>query len=64
MAKILSQHDQDLLKRIKNLDQFGYTEWPEIIHLANQLEDKNERDFWNRVCIRYNHLEEASIGAI
>lgn len=64
MAKVLSEHDKKLLARIKYLDQFGYIEWPEMSHLANQLDDKDEKDFWNRVCAHYNHLEEASIGEL
>lgn len=60
----LSEHDKELVRQIEKLDEYGYTRWPEIMHLASQLESKDEYERWNRVCIRYNHLEEASIGEL
>lgn len=63
MAKKLSEHDKELLKRIEQLDEH-WANWPLIIHLANQLEDRDEYEKWNRRCITYNHLEEASIGEL
>lgn len=59
----LSEHDQKLLDKIWKIDQeHGWSEWPTISHLANQLEDEEHKAFWNRTCAHYNHMEEASIG--
>lgn len=60
----LSDHDKQLLKKIEALDQYGYIHWPEIAHLANQLEDEERKASWNRRCSHYNHMEEASIGCL
>lgn len=58
----LSKHDEEIDKKIRRLDDESYFNWPEMIHLAKQLESKELYEYWNRVCIRYNHLEEASVG--
>lgn len=60
----LSEHDQALITKINNLDEYGYICWPEISHLANQLEDEEHKAAWNRKCSHYNHMEEASIGCL
>lgn len=61
----LSQHDQELLKKIRRLDEdWGWSRWPEISSLADQLEDEKRKAFWNRQCSHYNHMEEASIGEL
>lgn len=57
----LSEHDKELISRVRRLDDLGYIRWPEISHLADQLEDKETKEFWNDVCKHYNHMEEASI---
>ena len=45
----LSQHDQELLKKIRRLDEdWGWSRWPEISSLADQLEDEERKAFWNR----------------
>ena len=63
--KQLSQHDEALLKQIRQIDdEWGWARWPEISHLAQQLEDEETKQMWNRTCIHYNHLEEASIGEL
>lgn len=62
--KDLSQHDKKLVDKIEKLDEIGYTQWPEIHHLASQLEDEDTKKVWYRTCIHYNHLEEASIGEL
>jgi hypothetical protein len=64
LYKDLSQHDKEIVDKIHKLDEIGYTQWPEISHLADKLEDEDTKDMWNRVCIHYNHLEEASIGEL
>ena len=64
MAKQFSEHDKGLLSRIRRLDEYGYHNWPEISHLAGQLEDEEEKARWKRICAHYNHLEEASIGEL
>ena len=59
----LSEHDRKLLDKIWKIDQeYGWSEWPTISLLANQLEDEEHKAFWNRNCTHYNHMEEASIG--
>lgn len=59
----LSQHDKDLLKRIRKLDEeWGWTRWPEISHLAGQLENEYYRTLWNNTCKHYNHVEEGHCG--
>lgn len=63
MNKQLSEHDKELLKKIERLDEH-WSNWPEIIHLASQLEDRDEYEKWNSICKTYNHLEEASIGEL
>lgn len=60
----LSEHDNEIVKKIERLDEYGYTQWPEIMHLASQLESKAEYEKWNSICKTYNHLEEASIGEL
>ena len=60
----LSEHDKELISRIRKLDDYGYIKWPEISHLADQLEDSSWREYWNDVCKHYNHMEEASIRAL
>lgn len=61
--KKLSQHDIELLKKIRQIDEeWGWVNWPEIAHLADQLEDEEERKRWIRTCSHYNHIEEASVG--
>lgn len=62
--KDLSDHDKEILHKIERLDEYGYTNWPEISHLADQLEDEERKQMWHRTCSHYNHLEEASIGEI
>ena len=57
--KKLSQHDIQLLEQINEIDRrWGYLRWLDISALAEQLEDKQERERWNRTCISYNHTEE------
>jgi len=61
----LSEHDKKLLKRIREIDdEWGWARWPEIAHLANQLEDEKKKQMWIDTCKHYNHLEEASIGEL
>lgn len=61
----LSEHDKKLLKRIREIDdEWGWARWPEIAHLANQLEDEKKKLMWIDTCKHYNHLEEASIGEL
>lgn len=61
----LSEHDIALLKKIRAIDEeCGYTEWPSIASLAAKLENKEKREYWQRQCSHYNHLEEASIGEL
>lgn len=61
--KELSQHDKELLKKIRQIDEdWGWSNWPEIAHLADQLEDEETKKRWLRICSHYNHMEEASIG--
>lgn len=61
--KELSQHDKMLLKKIRQIDdEWGWVNWPAIAHLANQLEDEEQRKRWIKTCSHYNHMEEASIG--
>ena len=60
----LSIHDKEILEKIEHLDRYGYTQWTEISYLANQLEDEEYKAAWNRRCAHYNHMEEASIGAL
>ena len=62
MAKELSEHDKELLKKIRSLDDQSFFNWPEIAHLANQLKDESLKKSWNRTCAHYNHLEEAHNG--
>lgn len=59
----LSEHDRKLLKRIDTLDEeWGYLRWPDIVALAEQLEDEEHKAFWLRQGSHYNHMEEARIG--
>ena len=60
----LSEHDKRILARIESLDELGYQNWPEISHLADQLEDEDRKRMWHNTCRHYNHLEEASIGEL
>ena len=63
MEKKLSKHDEELLYRIRQIDEeWGWARWPEISSLANQLENEEKKKMWNRICSHYNHMEEASIG--
>ena len=65
MAKQLSKHDEDILRQIREIDEeWGWLRWPDISHLADQLEDEDVKKMWNRICISYNHYEEASIGEL
>lgn len=61
---MLSEKDKALIRKMNVLDEESYTNWPAIMHLANQLEDKDEYERWNSKCKMYNHLEEASIGEL
>ena len=43
LYKDLSQHDKKIVDKIHKLDEIGYTQWPEISHLADQLEDEDKK---------------------
>lgn len=59
----LSEHDKKLLRKINTLDEeWGWSRWPDIVALAEQLEDEEHRTFWLRQGSHYNHMEEARIG--
>lgn len=61
----LSQHDKELLAKIRKIDtEMSFYGWPEIASLAEQLEDEYQRELWNDTCKHYNHMEEASIGEL
>lgn len=62
--KVLSGHDMHIVEELKSLESRGYMFWPEIQHLANQLEDEQERRRWDGVCRRLYHKEELIEGAI
>ncbi len=63
--KELSQHDKELLNKIREIDdEWGWARWPEIAHLAEQLEDEEKKQMWKNTCKHYNHMEEASIGEL
>ena len=57
--KKVSQHDERLLAQINEIDsRWGYLRWMDISALAEQLEDAEERERWNRTCISYYHTDE------
>lgn len=60
----LSEHDQKLLDKIAQLDEGGYVNWVYILDLSEQLHDEEYRKYWHNVCVRYNHIEEASMGLL
>ena len=60
-----SEHDKALLEKILRIDrEYGWTEWTTIMPLAQELEDAEEKEFWREQCVRYNHIEEASVGML
>ena len=63
--KKFSEHDKALLEKIHRIDrEYGWTEWPTIMSLAQELEDAEEKEFWRKQCVHYNHIEEASVGML
>lgn len=55
----LSEHDKDLLTKIREIDsKHGYARWLDIYMLAEQLENETEKEYWSNVCSRYHHTEE------
>ncbi len=65
MKQELNEHDNKLLEKIEAIDKKqGWLGWMEIMALAQELQDEKERKHWHHVCVRYNHREEASVGAL
>ena len=63
MTKQKKPSDEELIKRMKALDdEWGYTRWPEIAALAEQLRDEEEKKKWNATCVRYSLYERAMAG--
>lgn len=60
----LSEHDQKIVDELNKLDEGGYAYWPEMSHLATQLEDEGTQNYWNSVCAHYNHVEEGYSGLL
>ena len=59
----LSEHDEKILEKIREIDErWGYLRWLDISALADELESKEQREYWNRICISYNHTEEYYAG--
>lgn len=61
----LSEHDKEILIQIREIDnEYKWTRWLDIAVLANELEDKKEKEYWHRICSRYNHIEEYYAGCL
>ena len=64
-GNMISEHDKKILAKIQMIDEeSSWREWPKIASLASELESEEEKQFWHRRCVHYNHLEEASIGEL
>ena len=51
MNNNLSEHDKAIVAKIEQLqDQWGWTRWPDMSALAEDLEDEKEKARWGRVC--------------
>lgn len=63
MAKQLSQHDIEIIKQLRYYEEeWGYTRWPEMSALANQLEDEEEKKSWKSTCKSLAYYERGING--
>ena len=59
----LSEHDSNLVRQIEELNErYGWTHWPDMSALAEQLDDQATRDFWNNTCKAYCLYERGRAG--